>query len=192
MDDKKDLAEIFLDTNHLFYRYNMAWYGRNFGGIDPKQGQGRILSALRRMNSVSQKELGTILKVRPQSLGELLQKLETNGYIERRRSTIDKRSLIIDLTEKGETFQLNKPDYEEIFGELSDDERETLKNVLEKISTNLELLIQRESILAKQPTPTESDETAESDEPTESPKPDESAEPAESPEPAESAEPPTD
>jgi len=145
MEEKKNLTELFLDTNHLFHRYNMAWYGKNFGGIDPKQGQGRILSALRRMNSIGQKELGSILSVRPQSLGELLQKLETNGYIERRRSAVDKRALIIDLTEKGEKFQLSKPDYEELFNDLTDDERTTLEKALEKISAKLDTLISKES-----------------------------------------------
>ena len=143
MEAEKNLSELFLDTNHLFQRYNMAWYGKNFGGIDPKQGQGRILSALHRMSSVSQKELGTFLKVRPQSLGEMLQKLEVNGYVERRRSAIDKRALIIDLTEKGEAFQLIKPDYEELFIDLTESERTELMQILEKISAKLESLLSK-------------------------------------------------
>lgn len=145
MDKKNDLTNIFLETNHLLHRYNMMWYGKNFGGLDPRQGQGRILTALRRMNSVSQKELGFILDIRPQSLGELLQKLENSGYIQRKRSTTDKRALIVELTEKGETFQLQKPDYEELFITLNTEEKKILKQALEKIFEQLSEQIQKEA-----------------------------------------------
>ena len=145
MEKQKDLTGTLLETHHLLRRYNMIWYGKNFGGLDPRQGQGRILSALRRMNSVTQKELGFILDIRPQSLGELLQKLESNGYVTRHRSTTDKRSLIVELTEKGETFQLQKPDYEELFVGLSAQEKKYFKSSLEKISAQLNELIDRET-----------------------------------------------
>ena len=144
MDDTQNLTETFLETHHLMHRYHMAWYGKNFGGLDPRQGQGRILTALRRMNTVSQKELGFILDIRPQSLGELLQKLEANGYIKRYRSPTDKRALIVELTEKGETFQLKKPDYEELFADLSELEREMLRKSLFQIGVRLERLISKE------------------------------------------------
>ena len=139
------MTNTLLETHHLLRRYNMIWYGKNFGGLDPRQGQGRILSALRRMNSISQKELGFILDIRPQSLGELLQKLEQNGYIRRERSTTDKRALIVELTEKGETFQLQKPDYDELFVELTAQEKKLLKSSLEKISAQLTDLIEKET-----------------------------------------------
>ena len=145
MDRWKDLMSTFLEMHHLLRRYNMIWYGKNFGGLDPRQGQGRILSALRRMRSISQKELGFILDIRPQSLGELLQKLENAGYIQRKRSTTDKRAFIVELTEKGEIFQLQKPDYEEIFTDLTLQEKKMLKSSLEKISSKLSELINKET-----------------------------------------------
>ena len=145
MEKKSDLTSVFLETHHLLRRYMMIWYGKNFGGLDPQQGQGRILSALRRMQSVSQKDLGYILDIRPQSLGELLQKLEQNGYIQRYRSTTDKRALIVELTEKGENFQLQKPDYKELFIGLTPQEKKSLKSSLGKISAQLNELIERET-----------------------------------------------
>ena len=145
METTKDLTSTLIETHHLLRRYNMIWYGKNFGGLDPMQGQGRILSALRRMKNISQKELGFILDIRPQSLGELLQKLEQNGYIQRYRSTTDKRALMVELTEKGETFQLQKPDYDELFVNLSAQEEKFLKSSLEKISAQLTELIEQEN-----------------------------------------------
>lgn len=137
MNDKNNFLETFLQTYNLMHTYNLIWYRKNFGGIDPMQGQGRILSALRRMQSISQKELGYILDIRPQSLGELLQKLEFNGYITRHRSPTDKRALIVELTEKGEYFQLQRPDYDTLFVDLTDEEKDLLMQSLEKIGERL-------------------------------------------------------
>lgn len=135
----------FLETYRLMSNYHMIWYRKNFGGLDPQQGQGRILLALRRMNAITQKELGLLLDIRPQSLGELLQKLEANGYITRRRSPTDKRALVVELTEKGETFQMHRPEYEKIFQDLSVNEQVEFMQTLEKISKRLNELLEKET-----------------------------------------------
>lgn len=145
MTERKDLVETYLDAYHLMHRYHMMWYGKNFGGLDPRQGQGRILSALRQVHSCKQKDLGLTLDIRPQSLGELLQKLESHGYVRRFRSPVDKRALIVELTEKGETFHLQKPDYAELFNDLTARERNELKKILDKIIHRLEIQIQKET-----------------------------------------------
>lgn len=145
MDDNDNFTGTFLETYSLMHNYNMIWYRKNFGGIDPQQGQGRILSALRHIQSISQKELALILDIRPQSLGELLQKLEASGYITRRRSIKDKRALIVELTEKGEYFQMRHPDYNAFFVDLSDDEKKLLKQSLEKISERITEKINKET-----------------------------------------------
>ena len=139
MQDRKDFIEMFLDTNHLMYLYTMDWYRKNFAGLEPRQGQGRILSALKQRQQISQKELGLILDIRPQSLGEHLQKLEAHGYVKRYRSPTDKRAFIVEITEKGKTFQLSKPNYEEIFSVITDEEITELKLLLEKISARLKM-----------------------------------------------------
>lgn len=145
MEDKRKLLDTFLETYRLMHSYSMTWYRKNFNGIDPMQGQGRILSKLRRMHSINQRDLQTSLDIRPQSLGELLQKLETNGYIRRYRSPTDKRALIVELTEKGEVFQINRPEYDALFATLNRKEREDLRKSLIKISEQLENLIEKEN-----------------------------------------------
>ena len=139
-----ELTKSLLDAYNLMHRYHLMWYGKNFGGLDPWQGQGRILSALRQMHSIPQKELGYILDLRPQSLGELLKKLEENGYIIRYCAKEDKRALIVELTEKGEAFQMLKPDYDELYIEMSRTERKELKIAFDKISAQLRRLIEKE------------------------------------------------
>ncbi len=145
MKNSNNFTDTFLETYHLMHSYNLIWYRKNFGGLDPRQGQGRILSALRRMQSISQKELGFILDIRPQSLGELLQKLEANGYITRHRSPTDKRALIVELTAKGENFQLQRPDYDALFVDLSDTEKQIISRAMEKIASRLADQIDKET-----------------------------------------------
>lgn len=137
MAEERNFIEAYLNAYSLTQRYHLIWYVKNFGGLDPWQGQGRILSALKRNHNITQKELGIMLDLRPQSLGELLQKLEANGFIQRHRSTTDKRALIVELTEKGEAFQIKKPNYGEIFADLNARERETLRRVMEKVAVRL-------------------------------------------------------
>ena len=137
MDEKNDLINALLKTYHLLHRYHMLWYGKNFGGLDPQQGQGRILTTLQRRDNLTQKELGSILNFRSQSLGELLKKLESSGYIRRKRSTMDKRALIVSLTEQGKNFRLQEPNYDEIFTNFTSGEKEIFKWTLEKISAQL-------------------------------------------------------
>ncbi len=140
-----NFMKVFLEAYYLMHNYSTIWYRKNFSGMDPKQGQGRILSALRRNRTISQKELGLMLDIRPQSLGELLQKLENNGYITRHRSSADKRALIVELTAKGEFFQRQRPDYDKLFVDLNAKEKELLSQSLGKISKRLYEVIEDET-----------------------------------------------
>ena len=63
--------------------------------------RGRILIRLERQDGLSQKELAELLSIRPQSLSELLRKLEQDGMIERRVNEKDRRSSLVYLTEQG-------------------------------------------------------------------------------------------
>ena len=139
-----ELSEVFMETHHLFHRYHMIWHSKNLGDFDPRRGQGRILTALKKMSGVNQRELAFILDIRPQSLGELLQKLEQNGYITRRIDENDKRSLIVELTEKGRNLKFQRPNYENIFNCLNEAEQNNMKHYLQLISSRLEELIDNE------------------------------------------------
>lgn len=54
---------------------------------------------------ISVKGLGDFLFLDSGTLTPVLKTLEKNGYVERRRSTEDERSLIVTLTEKGEALK---------------------------------------------------------------------------------------
>ena len=135
------LPEIFIETHHLLHRYHMIQHSKNLGDFDPRRGQGRILAALKKMSGVNQRELAFILDIRPQSLGELLQKLEQKGYIIRKSSDTDKRAITVELTEEGKNIEFQRPNYSEIFDCLDESEQANMKDYLERIAVRLEELI---------------------------------------------------
>ena len=100
---------------------------------DPTRGQGRILAMLKIQPEIKTRELAYLLGIRQQSLNELLNKLEKNGYVERRPSEKDRRVMVVQLTEKGKEVQQPETDYQEILDCLSAEELRQFGEYLDKI-----------------------------------------------------------
>jgi DNA-binding MarR family transcriptional regulator len=136
-----DLFEQFTHLNWLLHRYHQQNH-RDFGPMgDIHRGQGRILALLKLKPEISQRELSNILNIRSQSLGELLAKLEKNGYITRTPSETDRRVMEIRLTEAGEKVSIKNEqqlDTDALFSGLSEEEQDTLSDYLNRIIANLE------------------------------------------------------
>jgi DNA-binding MarR family transcriptional regulator len=90
---------------------------------------------------ISQKDLTFVLGMRPQSVGELLQKLEDKELITRKASDQDRRIMIIRLTDVGkeEAEKISeRPDFgEELFADFTDEEKEEWSRLVEKLSETL-------------------------------------------------------
>lgn len=111
---------------------------------DPRRGQGRVLAILKMQPEISQKDLSYLLDMRPQSLGELLTKLEKNGYITRTPSETDRRVMNIKLTKEGTeaTEEIEKKfSFDELFDCLSEEEQKNLSSNLNRIIETLEAQI---------------------------------------------------
>lgn len=138
-----DLFKQFSRLNWLLHRYHQQNH-RDFGPMaDPHRGQGRILALLKLKPEISQKELSTILDIRSQSLGELLSKLEKNGYITRTPSEADRRVMEVRLTEAGQKVSAQNEqmlDTEILFERLSEEEQAALSGYLDRIIATLEEL----------------------------------------------------
>ena len=137
------LTERLIILSHWFMR--KYHHGRAQHYHDPYRGQGRILSLLKMQPEISQKELSYLLGIRPQSLGELLTKLEQNGCITRTQSTEDRRAMEIKLTEKGASMAesneqtLSKGlEEDEIFQCLTEEEKKNLAEYFDRILNNIQ------------------------------------------------------
>lgn len=110
---------------------------------DPHHGQGKVLVMLAENDGVSQKLLTEQSGIRPASLSELIIKLERNGLVERQRNEEDKRNRNVYLTDDGralaETIKSRKDESADfLFDALSEEEKETLTVLFDKLITSLE------------------------------------------------------
>lgn len=98
--------------------------------------------ALFERKSINVKDLGEILYLDSGTLTPLLKKLESKGYVTRKRSSDDERMVIVHITDAGMKLRdlaLSIP--EELKGcvELSLDEIKSLFEILHKIMPNLQI-----------------------------------------------------
>lgn len=124
------LFDKFVFITHIFRK-------RNANKMNITHGQGKILFILNKKEGISTKELSEILNVKVSSLNETLNKLQEQGFIEKRPSKEDKRILLIYLTSKGQEFKFEVPKDIGIFDCLNDDEKEDLDKYLTLILTEL-------------------------------------------------------
>lgn len=100
-------------------------------------GQGRVLKLLRLKPEMTQKELCELMGVRPQSVGELLAKLENSGYVTRVPSETDRRSVVVRLTEKGRQAISEETGGSDLFSALSPEKQQELLDTLRQVEASL-------------------------------------------------------
>ncbi len=78
---------------------------------DVFRGQGKALALLAEQGEMLQRDMCRALGIRPQSLGEVLSKLERAGYVTREKSEKDHRALVVRITQSGkDLIENSKPD----------------------------------------------------------------------------------
>ncbi len=111
---------------------------RRFGG---GRGGFLILSRLMEEDGLTQRQLADSVGIRAQSLSEALLGMEGKGHIFRRPDETDRRVIRVYITEEGKAFfgehqeRLSKR-AEEMFGVLRGEEKQTLYDLLQKITTD--------------------------------------------------------
>lgn len=106
---------------------------------DAKGGQGRILGILLRRERMTQRDLQALLGIQAGSLSEVLAKLEAAGLISRTPNEEDRRGMELALTQEGrrvaqEREAERRQGRQELFGALSQEEKATLAELLEKLN----------------------------------------------------------
>lgn len=141
MTEKNELANRFFELESLLRRYYARKAVKEGPAGSIHRGQGRLLTLLTMQPEISQKDLAYILGMRPQSVGELLGKLEKNEWITRTPSTEDRRVMIISLTEKGQeaAAKLVKESQagSELFDIFSEDEQGNLLGYVDRLIEKL-------------------------------------------------------
>lgn len=122
----------------------LIWNFRDIGHTmrhisEGKGSQQRILILLLEDEGICQKELTRRLGVQPGSASEVISKLEKSGLILRTESEEDHRTMNLTLTEDGkqaaqQALATRKARHEKMFSALSDQEKQTLLQLLEKVN----------------------------------------------------------
>ncbi len=105
--------------------------------------QNRILLMLNESDGISQRDMTTLLQLRPQSVSETLSKLEAGGLVERRQNSRDKRVFNIFMTEEGKAraqeLVIDRPDFAAMFlSPLSGEEKQQLLELLMRLTESNE------------------------------------------------------
>lgn len=106
-----------------------------------KASQKRILMILNESGTITQRDLTERLGIQPGSASEILSKLEHAGLIIRTQNEADRRMTDIRLTDAGkelatEALVQRKKRHEEMFSCLSEEEKQELLSLLEKVSVD--------------------------------------------------------
>lgn len=108
-----------------------------------RRGQARVLTMVAMQEGINQKDLAFLLGIRPQTIGEMLRKLEERGLVERRKSEEDARATQVFLTDEGraraeEIAERRALAAADMFSVLTDDEKEQLDALLDKLGAELD------------------------------------------------------
>lgn len=114
-----------------------------------KGSQKRILIVLDEIgSSITQRELTRRLGIQPGSASEVIAKLEGEGYIRRTPSETDRRTTDVALTAEGKSAAAQAKEervsrHEQMFSCLSEDEKDQLLSLLEKVREDWEKRYQK-------------------------------------------------
>ena len=98
----REVIEKLISTQRCLQKWHAAvQQSAGSPAFSPLRGQGRALSLLARKTEMRQRDMCEQLGIRPQSLGEMLFKLEKNGLIERRALDTGNHALSVRITDKG-------------------------------------------------------------------------------------------
>ncbi len=120
------------------YQRGCAIFKEEFSDYDLTPQQFGLLAFLWQRDGLSQTELSERSQIDRTTIGGLIDRLEKEGLVQRLPHPEDRRAYSICLTEKGKALEtalspLALRVQEKITGKLTDDERETLKKILEKL-----------------------------------------------------------
>jgi len=97
-----------------------------------------LMLVARKPEGIHQKEISEQMRINPSSVSELIDKLEDDGYLERRTDPADRRATLLMLTEKGAARAAEVEDERsarigKLFETLSEAEKKTLDALLIKL-----------------------------------------------------------
>ena len=122
---------------------NRQYVYKKMGKVTVYPGQPIIIKTIAENEGISQKDLSDICYKRPATITTMIQKMENQGFIKRKKKKKDKRIIRLYMTEKGKQFHkecsnMSKDLIERTFKGITEEELDSVYNVLKKIKNNIE------------------------------------------------------
>lgn len=141
MENNLNLMDQFFRISRLMHHQH---HQKNyFNQKESFRGQGRVLTLLYNHPGIHQKELSKLLDIRPQSMGEVIMKLERNAFIVRTPDEKDRRAMSIFLTPEGteaaKFMEGNIREGVKVFDCLREEEKIRLGQYLSRIINEIEI-----------------------------------------------------
>jgi MarR family transcriptional regulator, transcriptional regulator for hemolysin len=138
MDRLRNLGFLLKDVSRLYTRR----FEERAHGLALTLPQCKTLAYLSKNEGVSQKRLAELIEVDPMSLVRILDRMEADGWVQRRSDPDDRRARSLVLTENAKPilehiWQLASETRAEALEGLSTDERTSLVDLLERLHENL-------------------------------------------------------
>jgi DNA-binding MarR family transcriptional regulator len=139
-DRKSDLQEDLAFLIAQVGSHSQSSFGKQVDPFGLRLAHVGVLKAIFRANGLTQRELGDALGMFPSNLVRLIDELEEKGLVRRGKSTEDRRSYTLQLTQKGEgialeLITLTRAHQDRICTSLAPAERQELARLLQKIAT---------------------------------------------------------
>ncbi len=140
MDDRSEIALVALRKILRATEINARALARE-AGLTPSQHI--ILQLIDSLDAPTPSAVAKEASITQATVTSLIDKLERQGFVERRRDDVDKRRVIVDITERGARALREAPDilqdrFQGRFRELNDWEQSMIITVLERIASILD------------------------------------------------------
>jgi len=147
---REDLSRNFGIILHDVARLLRLSYDRRMRALGLTRSQWWVLTHLYRNDGVTQSELAQVLEIDKPSLGRLLDRMETNGWVTREEDAKDRRAKRVLLTQEvGPAMKTMRAaaaeTRKEALFEISEREQEQFVDTLLKLKANLASLENRTS-----------------------------------------------
>ena len=144
MDSKYDMLKLENQLCFPLYvcsKETIRLYKRFLDPLDLTYTQYIAMMVMWEHKSLTVKEMGKILLLDSGTLTPVLKKLESKGYLSRKRSKDDERTVMISITERGGKLKAEAAMIPKRMGDcikLSQEEASKLKEILDKTLKNIE------------------------------------------------------
>lgn len=138
MDLNRQLGFLLKDASRLYTRR----FEERAQALSLTLPQCKALAYLAKNEGVSQKRLAELMEIDPMSLVRILDRMEADGWVERRSDPEDRRARSLVMTEKARPiidliWQVAGETRSEALAGLSDETRTALVELLERVHVNL-------------------------------------------------------